>query len=178
MVALPPTGFPSLPRLRACLPPMRLAETPQLTRPDGLVVRRHGHLDDTRPPTCKCLSSGAASPPCFPPDCCCSRRLRRPVPRRCESGVPLVCSGPIARASGCAGAGRRAPSARKRQKRGVERLLKHVSRRALHAISCLPASLPSSRILAFAFERYFLTEWMRVCVKGGEVRVCPRGGSV
>eukprot|EP01049_Picozoa_sp_SAG25_P022020 SAG25_NODE_8517_length_417_cov_11.720126_1_plen_36_part_01 len=36
---------------------MRLAEPPQLTRPDGLVVRRYGHLDDTRPPTCKCLSS-------------------------------------------------------------------------------------------------------------------------
>ena len=172
------TGFPSLPRLRACPPPMRLAETPQLTRPGGLVVRRYGHLDDTPPPACKRLSFGAASLPCFPPDCCCSRRLRRPVPRRCESGVPLVCSGPIARASGCAGAGRRAPSARKRQKRGVERLFKHVSRRALHAISCLPASLPFSRTLAFAFERYFLTEWMRVCVKGGEVRVCPRGGSV
>eukprot|EP01047_Picozoa_sp_COSAG01_P142292 COSAG01_NODE_73518_length_243_cov_5.215278_2_plen_30_part_01 len=29
---------------------MRLAEPPQLTRPDGLVVRRYGHLDDTPPP--------------------------------------------------------------------------------------------------------------------------------
>eukprot|EP01047_Picozoa_sp_COSAG01_P144312 COSAG01_NODE_76148_length_189_cov_80.666667_1_plen_28_part_01 len=28
---------------------MRLAEPPQLTRPDGLVVRRYGHLDDTPP---------------------------------------------------------------------------------------------------------------------------------
>ena len=64
------------------------------------------------------------------------------------------------------------------KKWGVKRLVKHVSRRALHAISCLPASLPFSRTLAFAFERYFLTELMRVCVKGGEVRVCPRGGSV
>ena len=59
--------FPSLPRLRACPPPMRLAEPPQLTRPDGLVVRRYGHPDDTRPPACKRLSFGAASPPCCPP---------------------------------------------------------------------------------------------------------------
>ena len=103
--------------------------------------------------------------PCFP----------RQTPTSALSLAPLAQDRP---ASGCAGAGRRAPSARKRQKRGVERLFKHVSRRALHAISCLPASLPFSRTLAFAFERYFLTEWMRACVEGGEVRVCPRGGSV
>jgi hypothetical protein len=89
-----------------------------------------------------------------------------------------VYSGPIARASGLTGAGRRAQSARKRRKRGVERLLKHVSRRALHAITSSPASLPFSRTLAFTRKRYFEAEWMRVCVKRGEVRVCPRGGSV
>ena len=64
------------------------------------------------------------------------------------------------------------------KKRGVERLVKHVSRRAVHAISPSPASLPVSRTLASPLERYLLTEWMRVRVKGGEVRVCPRGGSV
>jgi hypothetical protein len=64
------------------------------------------------------------------------------------------------------------------KKRGVERLLKHVSRRALHAISSSPASLPFSRTLSFPFERYLLTDWMRACVKGGEVRVWGRGGSV
>ena len=178
VVTLCATGFPFLPRLRACPPPMRLTEPPQLTRPDGLVVRRYGLLDDTPPLLANASHLEQRPPLASPPDCCCSRHLRRPVPCRCESGVPPVCSGPIARASGWAGAGRRAPSARKRQKRGVERLLKHVSRRALHAITPSPASLPFSRTLAFAFERYFLTEWMRVCVKGGEVRVCPRGGSV
>eukprot|EP01047_Picozoa_sp_COSAG01_P073247 COSAG01_NODE_11887_length_1840_cov_33.971855_1_plen_73_part_00 len=64
------------------------------------------------------------------------------------------------------------------EKRGIERLLKHVSRRALHAITPSPASLPFSRTLCFTRKRYFMTEWMHVCVKGGDVRVCPRGGSV
>eukprot|EP01048_Picozoa_sp_COSAG05_P029360 COSAG05_NODE_9613_length_612_cov_0.508772_1_plen_41_part_10 len=40
---------------------MRLTGLLQLTRPDGLVVRRYGHLDDTPPPACKRLSFGAAS---------------------------------------------------------------------------------------------------------------------
>ena len=86
-------------------------------------------------------------------------------------------SGPIARASGLTGAGRRAQSARKRRKRGVERLLKHVSRRALHAITSSPASLPFSRTLRFTRKQYFVADWMRVCVKGVDVRVCARGGS-
>ena len=86
--------------------------------------------------------------------------------------------GTVARRFGWAGADRCGQSKGKRRKQGQIRLLKGVSRRALHAITPSPASLPFSRTLAFAFERYFLTEWMRVCEKGGEVRVCPRGGSV
>eukprot|EP01047_Picozoa_sp_COSAG01_P047868 COSAG01_NODE_4612_length_4878_cov_15.581502_7_plen_154_part_00 len=34
-----------------CRPPMCWTETPQLTRPDGLVVRRYGLLDDTPGPS-------------------------------------------------------------------------------------------------------------------------------
>jgi hypothetical protein len=89
-----------------------------------------------------------------------------------------VSSGSIARGFGWAGAGRRAQSKGKWRKRGVERLLKHVSRRALHAITPSPASLPFSRNLAFTRKRYFVADWMRVCVKGVDMRVCARGGSV
>eukprot|EP01047_Picozoa_sp_COSAG01_P064951 COSAG01_NODE_8682_length_2697_cov_23.461124_5_plen_89_part_00 len=53
VVALPPTGFPSLPHLRACALPTRFAGPLQLTRPDGLVVCRYGLLDDTPPPPCE-----------------------------------------------------------------------------------------------------------------------------
>ena len=35
----------------------------------------------------------------------------------------------------------------------------------------------ATRALAFPLEQYFLTDRMRVFVKGGDVRVCPRGGS-
>ena len=63
-------------------------------------------------------------------------------------------------------------------KTGVEPLLKDASRRALHAISRPSASLPYSRTLAFPYEQHFLTDWLRVCVKGVHVGVCPRGGSV
>ena len=86
--------------------------------------------------------------------------------------------GTVPRRFGWAGADRCAPSARKRPKRGLERAQKDVSRRALHAISPSPASLPFSGTLVCTFERYLLNDWMRVCVKGGEVRVCGRGGSV
>ena len=64
------------------------------------------------------------------------------------------------------------------KKWGVERLVKHVSRRALHAISPSPASLPFSRSLHFPFDRFLLTDWVRVRVKGVDVRVCGRGWSV
>jgi hypothetical protein len=112
-----------------------------------------------------------------PPDCCCSRRLRRPVPRHCESGVPPVCGDSIARVFRWAGTDGRAQSARKCRKQGQIRLLKGVLRRALHAITRPPASLRDPRALAFPLEQYFLTDRMRVFVKGGDVRVCPRGGS-
>ena len=62
VVALPPTGFPSLPYWHACPATMRLAEPPQLTRLDGLVVCRYGHPDATPPPPCERLEHGAASP--------------------------------------------------------------------------------------------------------------------
>ena len=48
VVAFPPTGFPSFPHLRACPPPMRVAGSPQLTRPGGLVARRYGLLSPSR----------------------------------------------------------------------------------------------------------------------------------
>jgi hypothetical protein len=63
VVALPPTGFPSFPHLRACPPPMRVAGSPQLTRPGGLVARRYGVLHDTRPHACERLHHRAAPPP-------------------------------------------------------------------------------------------------------------------
>jgi hypothetical protein len=78
--------------------------------------------------------------------------------------VPLLLRATFARRFGWAGADRRAPSARKRPKRGLERAQKDVSRRALHAISPSPASLRYSRTLAFTFEQCFMVGWMRVCV--------------
>jgi hypothetical protein len=69
VVTLRTTGFPSLPRLRACLPPMRLTEPPQLTRPDGLVVRRYGYLGETarRPPSLANASHLEQRPPLASP---------------------------------------------------------------------------------------------------------------
>ena len=64
VVAFPRTGFSSFAHLCACPPPMRVAELLNLTRPGGLVARRYGYLDETRPLSCKRFSSGAASPPC------------------------------------------------------------------------------------------------------------------
>jgi hypothetical protein len=49
---------------------MRLAEPPQLTRPDGLVVCRYGLLDDTPPPPCERLSMEQRPPLPQPLDCC------------------------------------------------------------------------------------------------------------
>ena len=178
MVAFPPTGFLSFPHLRACPPPMRVAGSPQLTRPDDLVVCRYGHPDDTPPPPCERLEHGAASPRPQHHDCCCSWRIRRPVACRCGGGVSSLLRGTVARRFGWAGADRCGQSKGKRRKQGQIRLLKGVSRRALHAITRPPASLPFSRALAFPLERCLLTDWLRVCVKGGEVRVCGRGGSV
>ena len=86
--------------------------------------------------------------------------------------------GTVARRFGWAGADRCGQSKGKRRKQGQIRLLKGVSRRALHAITRPPASLRDPRALAFPLERCLLTDWLRVCVKGGEVRVCGRGGSV
>jgi hypothetical protein len=67
VVAFPPTGFPSFPHLRACPPPMRVAGSPQLTRPGGLVARRYGVLHDTRPHACERLHHRAAPPPFLSP---------------------------------------------------------------------------------------------------------------
>ena len=67
VVALPPTGFPSLLHLCSRQPSMRLTELPQLIRPDGLVACRYGQLDATRPHACKRLHHGAASPPFLSP---------------------------------------------------------------------------------------------------------------
>ena len=62
-------------------------------------------------------------------------------------------------------------------KTGEIRLLKGVPRRALHAINPSPAALRYSRTLRFTRKQYFVADWMRVCVKGVDVRVCARGGS-
>eukprot|EP01047_Picozoa_sp_COSAG01_P057433 COSAG01_NODE_6638_length_3567_cov_62.489908_2_plen_89_part_00 len=87
-----------------------------------------------------------------------------------------MCSGSIARGSRRAGTDERAQSARKCRKQRQIRLVKGVSRRALHAITPSPAFLPFSRTLAFTRKRYFVADWMRVCVKGVDMRVCARGG--
>ena len=92
--------------------------------------------------------------------------------------MPSLLRDTVARRFGWAGADRCGQSTGKRRKQGQIRLLKGVLRRALHAITRPPASLPFSRTLSFPFERCLLTDWLRVCVKGGEVRVCGRGGSV
>ena len=115
--------------------------------------------------------------PSSAPDCDCSWRIRRPVACRCGGGVPSLLRGTVARRFGWAGADRCGQSKGKRRKQGQIRLLKGVSRRALHAITRPPASLRDPRALAFPLERYFLTDRMRVFVKGGDVRVCPRGVS-
>ena len=116
-------------------------------------------------------------PPSPAPDCDCSWRVLRPVACLCGGGVPSLLHGTVARRFGWAGADRCGQSKGKRRKQGQIRLLKGVLRRALHAITRPPASLRDPRALAFPLERYFLTDRMRVFVKGGDVRVCPRGGS-
>eukprot|EP01047_Picozoa_sp_COSAG01_P083719 COSAG01_NODE_17640_length_1134_cov_562.317874_2_plen_90_part_00 len=86
-------------------------------------------------------------------------------------------SGTFARASGWAGAGWRAPSARKWPKQGEIRLLNDVSRRVLHATSPPPASPHYLRTLCFTHERYSVADSMLVCERSDDVRVCARGGS-
>eukprot|EP01049_Picozoa_sp_SAG25_P019537 SAG25_NODE_6199_length_579_cov_14.702083_1_plen_123_part_10 len=115
--------------------------------------------------------------PSSAPDCDCSWRVLRPVACLCGGGVPSLLRGTVARRFGWAGADRCGQSKGKRRKQGQIRQLKGVLRRALHAITRPPASLRDPRALAFPLERYFLTDRMRVFVKGGDVRVCPRGGS-
>ena len=92
--------------------------------------------------------------------------------------MPSLLRGTVARRFGWAGADRCGQSKGKRRKQGQIRLLKGVSRRALHAITRPPASLPFSRSLHFPFDWFLLTDWVRVCVKGVDVRVCGRGWSV
>jgi hypothetical protein len=116
-------------------------------------------------------------PPSSAHVCCYSRRDMQLVARRSGGGVPSLLRGTVARRFGWAGADRCGQSTGKRRKQGQIRLLKGVLRRALHAITRPPASLRDPRALAFPLERYFLTDRMRVFVKGGDVRVCPRGGS-
>ena len=67
VVAFPRTGFSSFAHLCACPPPMRVVELLNLTRPGGLVARRYGLLDDTRPHARERLHQGAASPPLLSP---------------------------------------------------------------------------------------------------------------
>jgi hypothetical protein len=153
---------------------MRLAEPPQLTRPGGLVLRRYGLLDDTPPLLANTSRLEQRPPLAVPPDCCCSRRVWRPVARRCRVSVPAVHSGTIARASGCAGAAWRAPSARKWPKQGEILLLNDVSWRVLHAISPSPASPHYLRTLCFTRERYSVADSMLVCERSDDVRVCAR----
>ena len=135
-------------------------------------------IQTTRAPLLANASRLEQRPPlAVPPDCCCSRRVWRPVARRCRVSVPAVHSGTIARASGCAGAAWRAPSARKWPKQGEILLLNDVSWRVLHAISPSPASPHYLRTLCFTRERYSVADSMLVCERSDDVRVCARGGS-
>ena len=113
----PPNRFPLFAVFARLPSDMRLAEPPQLTRPDGLVVCRHGFLDGTPPPSMRTPRAWSSALP-QPHDCCRSRRVRRPVPHRFGRGVPSMLRATVARRFGWAGAGRCGQRSRKRQKRG------------------------------------------------------------
>eukprot|EP01047_Picozoa_sp_COSAG01_P100024 COSAG01_NODE_29941_length_626_cov_1.514231_1_plen_175_part_00 len=174
MVALPPTGFPSLPHLRACAPPTRFAGPPQLTRPDGLVVCGYGLLTIRPPLLANASSMEQRPPPSSAPDCCRSQRVRRPVARRCGGGVPSLLHTTVARRFRWAGAGRRAPSARKRPKRGGRTSAQGRVAACTPRHLSFPASLRCWRTCALTLERHCVIDWLRARVKGVDVRVCAR----